>query len=483
MKLSKRAHFLIDNLDLAAATGIETARWEHFQLAHLSDDRTFRIEDKSRQIAWSFTVAAESVAEALLTVSDTLFVSINLDEAMEKIRYARRVFECLRLGGLPRLTRDNELSLEFSNGTRIMSLPSKPPRGKARMNVVLDEFAHVQHDREIYTAALPIISKGGRLRIGSSPMGASGIFWEVYSEKMRPYPGYARKATPWWEVQAFCADVRQARRLAPGMPTAQRVESFGTERLQAIYANMPEEDFQQEYECEFVDESTAWITWAEILANQSDTLWHCQARTVDEALAAIDQVAQACRQGVIETALAGGMDIGRKRDLTELVFVGKATTRQYPYRLGISLAQVSFESQLAVASKALDILPVTKFLVDQTGIGMQLAESLEKRFPLRAEGVSFTNASKELWSTELKVHVQRGATPLPVDRELAYQLHSVKKKVTANKNVVFDTEGSEKHHADKYWALALAIWAAARGQQYAASAYAGLVETRGENKQ
>jgi len=273
-----RALFLIDNLDLQAASQVEDARWEHFQLAHLCDDGTFRTEIKSRQIAWSFTAAAEAIAEAVLEKTSSIFVSINLDEAMEKIRYAGRVLENLQIGGLPKLIRDNELSIEFDNGARLLSLPAKPPRGKARMNVYLDEFAHVAHDREIYTGALPVISKGGRLRMASSPLGSSGVFWEVSSEKLRTYPGYARKSTPWWEVQSFCQNVKEASKLAPGLGTTERVELFGNERIKAIWANMLEEDFQQEYECAFIDEATAWIPWEIIQRNQQAGLV-CWRRT------------------------------------------------------------------------------------------------------------------------------------------------------------------------------------------------------------
>ena len=81
------------------------------------------------------------------------------------------------------------------------------------MNVYLDEYAHVRDDVKIYTAALPVISKGeGRrlLRVGSSPMGASGRFWEIFEQKLRQYPGYTRKRTPWWQVWAFCDNVAEA---------------------------------------------------------------------------------------------------------------------------------------------------------------------------------------------------------------------------------------------------------------------------------
>ena len=192
--MTARWQFLLQQLDLPAATGVDTARWEHFQYAHLNDDGTFRIENKSRQIAWSWLASAEGIAEAVLYGTSSAYVSINQDEAAEKIRYAKSVYYAIRGIRLPKLTHDSMLALEFDNGARLLSLPARPPRGKSRFNIYLDEFAHVMYDREIYTAALPIISKGGRLRVGSSPMGASGVFWELYSEAMRRYPGYVRKA-------------------------------------------------------------------------------------------------------------------------------------------------------------------------------------------------------------------------------------------------------------------------------------------------
>jgi phage FluMu gp28-like protein len=229
-----------------------------------------------------------------LTGIGSVFVSINLAEAKEKIRYATGIIEALPLAMQPKLLTDNRSELEFGNGARLISLPATAPRGKARMNIYLDEFAHVRDDAAIYTAALPMITKGrGRLRMASSPMGASGRFWEVATEALRKYPGYFRKRTPWWEVQAFCTNVREARKLALALTTFERVNLFGNERIQAIYANMPEEDFQQEYECTFVDESTAWITWEEIQDVQSPELICLMAtsreKEIDAATTAIDE--------------------------------------------------------------------------------------------------------------------------------------------------------------------------------------------------
>lgn len=459
---TERCAFLVDNLDLEAATGYDGARWEHFQLVHLQNDSIFGNENKSRQIAWSWLSAAEAVADGILTGIGSVFVSINLAEAKEKIRYAKGIIEALPGAMQPKLLTDNRSELEFGNGARLISLPATAPRGKARMNIYLDEFAHVRDDADIYTAALPMITKGrGRLRMASSPMGASGRFWEVATEALRKYPGYFRKRTPWWEVQAFSTNVREARKLAPSLSTFERVNLFGNARIQAIYANMPEEDFQQEYECVFVDESTAWISWEEIKRVQDSELV-CELATskgteTDAAMAAVDGALDLVASGQIEPVLVGGVDVGRTRNTTELFLVGVNMLGSYPLRLAITLDMMDFDNQRDVIAYALKKLPVIGLLIDRNGIGRNLAETLEKMFPGIVVGVDFTNQSKLVWATDAKTLIQQGKTPLPAERDIAYQIHSIKRTITASKNMVFDTARNEKHHADKFWAWALAL--------------------------
>lgn len=470
MLKTRRADFALEFLDLPAATGIEDARWEAFQLDHLQDDGLFRINNKSRQIAWSFLAALEGILYAMLDGTDSIYVSINLAEAQEKIRYAHIIAETFYrspVAGLPRIIRDNDLALEFANGARLSSLPARPPRGRAKSNVYLDEFAHTQYDAKIYTAALPVISKGGRLRIGSSPLGASGTFWEVYTEAMRKYPGYTRVATPWWEVQSFCTDVPLAIIVAPHLATAERVERFGNDRIRIIYENMPLEDFQQEYECYFSDESTAWISWEEIIDAQDDKLWHrmasCADGEISKAFEAIEEVWRIWGRHHIEPTFTAGLDIGRTRNTSELYVIGISSVGSFPLRLAITMDRMKYDDQKAIVFRALERLPITTLYIDQNGIGNNLAEDTAAAFPGKAVGQNFTNASKTLWATDAKMLIQQHKTPLPVDRDLAYQIHSIKRLVTAARNLIFDTSTNEKHHADKFWAWALAL-AAARYQ-------------------
>jgi len=454
-------------VDIKQAAQVSDAVYEPFQLQLLNNSTRYGADVKARQIAWSFTAALDAVVDGIPN-DDTphIFVSVNLSEAGEKIRYARNIIEATRPDVRPVVVRESQSGLEFANGSRLISHPCRPPRGKARARIYLDEMAHYQAgmDREIYRAALPATVKGdGYIRIGSSPLGARGLFWEIVTQTMRTYPGFDdnRRFIPWWHVHALCTDPARAMRDASQMLTAQRVEAFGTPALIDIYQNMFLEDFQQEYECAWVDESVSWISWDVIQRNQDPDLLYWHAKTTEEAHAAIPEIQEAIAKGKVESVLAGGIDIGRTHDLTEMVVVGKGTTSQLPVRLMVSLDRVEFDAQEACFREILTALPFTRVLVDQTGIGMQLAENLARTG--KAQGVTFTNATKELWAVEARVQAERGNTPIPPDRNLAYQIHSIRRKITDAKNAVFDTEKNEKHHADQFWGWSLGLTAANLG--------------------
>lgn len=461
-----KALFASRYVNLEQAAQVSGAKWEPFQIHMLNNMSRFGIYSKSRQIAWSFTAALDAVIDSILC-PDTphIFVSINQDEAKEKIRYAINVIEAIDEPVRPRLTQRSQQSLEFSNRSRMISHPCRPPRGKPRTRIYFDEIAHYQKglDREIYRAGLPSTVKGdGYIRLGSSPMGASGLFWEIMTEAVRPYPGYKghRLMVPWWHVSALSLDVPTALQLAPRMATEERVQTFGTPALLEIFTNMFLEDFQQEFECAWLDEATAWISWDVIKRNQSADLacWHAQ--DISDAALQLETVKRALESGQIEQSLAGGIDVGRKKDLTEFFILGKTTTGDLPVRWMISLDKTEYDDQEDIMVQIIKALPFVRVLVDETGIGSQLAENLRKHTGGVAKGVTFTQGSKERWAVEARIRAERGSTPMPLDRALAYQIHSIKRMQTGTGKAKFDTERNEKHHADKFWAWALAIYAA-----------------------
>lgn len=457
-----KAEFAAEFVDIEKAARISGARWEPFQLEMLNlGNARFASYLKSRQVSFSFTSALDAVIDGRI-YPDTphIFVSLNLSEAQEKIRYAKAIWEATDKSVRPKIKHESSTKIEFDNGSRLISHPCTEPRGKPRARIYLDEMAHYKRglDRAIYAASLPATSKGdGYIRAGSSPLGASGQFWEIHTESMQQYPGYFRRSIPWWSVNALCNDIRTAVRLAPTMSSAERVNRFGKKSIKEIFLNMILDDFMQEFECHWVDEKTAWLTWEMIQNIQDEKLEFWHFTTPDEAIDGLSKVKTAVNEGRIEGVLYGGVDIGRKRHLTEFITTGKTTTDEQPLRIMISLKQCKYETQEAVLKLYLDNLPYAGCLIDENGLGGQLAENMEKGGI--AQGVKFTNLTKELWAVRTRVVTEARKAPIPLHQDLAYQLHSIKKRVTAAGNNIFDAEAAAAHHADKFWAWALSIYA------------------------
>jgi phage FluMu gp28-like protein len=420
---------------------------EPYQAAFMRQRSRFRWVTKSRQVGFSFVFALEQLARCHLRDNHTgIFVSYNLEDAKEKIHIARQVYESLPLAFQKKLIVDSKTELAFeSNGahrrvSRIISNPSKAPRGK-RGDIVLDELAHYINDREVYRGSTALILRGtGQLTGCSTPLGRRGIFWEIATESLRAFPHHWRQEVPWWLCRFLSLDVKRAAVEAPAMSTEERVAKFGRPSIVEQFDSLALEDFQQELEKSFVDESYAYYPYDLILPNTSDAL-HL-AEDVDEL-------------PMPRGRIVAGFDVGRTRDRSELA-VFEDVEGQHTCRLLRTFAQTPFHEQEAYLRRFLNVVPVARLSIDHNGIGMNLAENLARDFP-QVVAEDFTNANKERWATDFKIALQRREVVLPRLRDLTSQIHSIKKRVTASGNVTFDAERTARGgHADKFWAIALA---------------------------
>ncbi len=323
--------------------------------------------------------------------------------------------------------------------SRIISAPSKAPRGK-KGDIYLDELAHYINDREVYKGSTALILRShGQLSGASTPLGRRGIFWEIACEELRKYPHHTRQDVPWWLCSFFCLDVRRAASEAPLMPTEQRVETFGRPEIVEQLDSLPLEDFQQEFENRFVDESYSFFPYELILPCTSDRL------VVYRDFTDISKP---------KGRIVAGFDVGRVRDRSELAVCEEQDGR-FICRLLRGYDQVPFAEQEADLRRLLDTLPVARLSIDRSGIGMNLAENLARDYP-QVVPEAFSNESKERWATDFKILLQRRDVDLPRDRELVGQIHSIKRRVLPSGKVSFDAERTSRGHADRFWALALA---------------------------
>jgi len=391
-------------------------------------------------------------------------VSFNLDDAKEKVNYARQLAEELPLAFQKKLVTDSKTELGFlSNGaskriSRIISYPSKAPRGK-KGDLYLDEFAHYANDREVYKGSTALILRSrGQLTGCSSPLGRRGVFWAIAKEELRRYRAYWRQRVPWWLCRFFCVDVERAAREAPLMTTEERVRTFGTQDIQDQFDSLSLEDFQQEFELSFCDEAYSFYPYELLLPCTSD------------------DVEPAEEFGAVDTPkgrLVAGFDVGRKRDLSELSIFEEHEDRK-DCRLLRSYERTPFADQEADLRRMLNTLPIGRLSIDQNGIGMHLTENLRRDFA-QVVPETFTHESKELWANDFKILLERKTVGLPKDRELVAQLHSIKRRLTPAGRPSFEVESDEvsRGHADRAWAVILAC-RKERGPQPGDSAQVGV---------
>jgi len=256
---------------IQAATRIDgkRTRLTAYQKHHLRNGARFRAWEKGRGVGFSLTCAAEATVRAIVRPSySAIFVSVNREEADEKIRYANMLHDSMPLSWQKKKVVDNRAALEFEGPgggrSRLISHPCKDPRGKHNADLYLDEFAHFgpRKQRSIYVASLPVVSRGGRqLTIGSTPLVAGDLFHDIMRQEHKKYSTFSRQSVPWWICPDLCTDVRRAGREAPGMDTVERVERFAREALLDVFRSLDVAAFRQEYELLFPDESENYFPY------------------------------------------------------------------------------------------------------------------------------------------------------------------------------------------------------------------------------
>jgi hypothetical protein len=127
------------------------------------------------------TIAASLAVEMACTKAGslTLLISRSMRQAQELYRKCRRFHTLAH--PLP-LVKDTEHEMEYSNGSRILSLPASPETivGYSAVDLlILDEAARVGD--ETYYALRPMMARSqGRIVAISTPFGKRGWFYEAY---------------------------------------------------------------------------------------------------------------------------------------------------------------------------------------------------------------------------------------------------------------------------------------------------------------
>jgi phage FluMu gp28-like protein len=461
-----------------------------YQIRYLLDRSFFIHIDKARQTGYSYIYAGRSLAKAHLQHHQTsIFISINQEEANEKIVYARGLYESMPLSVRKKVVVDNKQTLEFEdkNGkytsrTRIISHAQREPRGKGgNVDVYLDEAAHYSWGEAIYVAAVPIITRGsGTLTIGSSPLGKKGIHYDIIAkEAFRRI--YSYHQVYWWDCIDFVkvGKFKEARKLAPNMSSEERVAKFGSEKLIGIFISMDIEQFQQEYELLHIDESVSFfpidlinkcvyeVVLDEIFLSDdeySEKLTfpivekypHIDLKLYED----LDSLMKAVQAGKVSPNLFAGYDVGRKSNNGEFSIIEEVKTDMSSTPLQVirhlqTFRNKKFKYQKAYLKKCLDDLPRLKMKIDSGGIGEDMAEELAD-YSWRVDPIHFSNEWKEETCADFRIRLEEQLIAIPNKKDVKNQIHSIKRKVTESGRFIFDAEKNKEHHGDIFWSIAMA---------------------------
>ena len=387
-----------------------------YQNAWINDASRFKIALKARQIGFTTGSCFEAIDLALEQKCKVLILSATerqSQEVIDKIQNILRVFKRVKRVSFPR---ENRSEVMLPHGSRIISLPASPASVRSYSgHVFLDEFAFHRDAKQIWRAMLPIITTGYKIRVLSTPAGKSGKFYDLWQNAEAR--GFSRHRV----------DIYDAKR--DGFPV----------NIDELKRVTDPDDFAQEYECVFLDEVHSYFPMDLIISNISAEYDRWSGKTLGSFYA--------------------GVDIGRKKDRTVIYLVEKLGD-VFQTRKIIILEKKSFSAQKRVIRNVIKDYPLHRMCIDSTGLGMQLAEELQREFSTIVEPVSFTLKVKEELATYARMIFENRQIRIPDDQELIRDIHSIKKIVTVAGNVRFDADRNEHGHADRFWAMALALHAA-----------------------
>ena len=454
---------------------------DFWQDAYIKSMARFIAIVKSRRVGWSFICSLKGLIKAMdpERIGYTKqFVSYNEEDALEKISYAKQFYESIPdCDAKKKLITDNKSMLCFQdkNGitqSRLISIPCRPPRGKGG-DISLDEFAiyNPKMQKLVYDAALPVISRGGTIEMGSSPLGKIGQFYDILTDK--DTYDYERYNIPWWFCRDLCVDVPTAVKVAPGLSTEERVETFGTKIIQQIFQNNDFDTFRQEYECDFIDSSESYIPLDLIYANtpgkrdgdldlsacekmDDDEYWEYNRGIDFQAYKDLDSAILNYNPEKHGDTLFLGFDVGREHDASVIFLIGRMPDGKKRDFARIEMRNTPFKQQYDAVLKAYKELPIYRGRMDSTGIGYQLGEDLHKQLGDRLERVIFSPEEKEIMAIDVKRGLEQKEFLLSNDKEFHRQIHSIKRTSNGGKYFRYDAERNEKGHADSFWAWALA---------------------------
>ena len=311
-------------------------------------------------------------------------------------------------------------SVKFSNGARVLSLPSSTDganlRGFTAGCVCIDEAAFIAHLDLILQAIAPTLSrdKDADLVFATTPGATVGPFWELYCNALHDDDWYAQTTT-----------------IHDAIEDGLKVD------LEALHTLVPDPDiFSCEYECKFMKEHSSFI---------------------DLQLLEFSEEPKAAKR-----AKFMGFDVGGNGDKSAIATVAELVDGTFFVEDIAMMHKAEYAHQLDVLKQLNEKHKWNAGYIDSVGIGNPIAEFANKQVSAKIKGFA--------WSASNKTKVYENARSLIFDRKLVFAEHlkSIIMSDFENISRIVNEAGQVKYaagrngngHSDAASALFLALWAA-----------------------
>jgi phage FluMu gp28-like protein len=426
-----------------------------FQKRWLDDTSPLAIGEKSRRIGWTWSHALGAVLGRIQGESNYYHSSADQTASVEFIDYcgqwASMINEVANVTEEKQVIDDSEISslvMTFDNGRKIVAGSSNPKFFRSKGGEVgLDEFAFHRDGRELYKAAhATAMFWGHPLRMWSTHNGPTSYFNQMIGAVRKgQMKGTVHRVTIEDAVKDGIVErIIMRKKKLDYVPTPDLTAR--REWLEELRSTCPDQDtWNEEYMCIPSTDGGALLNYELIAA--------CEVANLEL------WPASAISQWPTMGTLYVGVDVGRKNDRT-VIWVIEKIGDVYWTRAIIVLSKATFAQQEDVINQVMANRAVKRCCIDATGLGMDLAERLKRRWGHRVEEVNFTGPVKaDLAMPFLRVF-QDKLIRVPADAELREDLHGVRKVVTAAGNIRFEADRDGAGHSDRFWAGALAVHAA-----------------------
>jgi phage FluMu gp28-like protein len=385
----------------------------------------------SRQSGKSLVMAAVVLFNALTRKAfRAAVVAPSLRQSRKLIDKINRLVSSLKIDALDGLPQKGKLA--FRNGSVIEALPNNPDtiRGETLNMVVADEFAFIEHDKELYDAIIFTLSTtNGPFFATSTPGSRDTLFYgmatddEIFGDISRHHVSYREALKPNGPIDPeFLARIRKQYRTDPGR-------------------------WRREMEAEFADDEDAYLS----------------RELIESCL--MEEIETFTREDVIDRRLSrtgkffAGCDLALKIDHSAVAVVEKRAPHIYVTHVTAFPQATIFANvtgYLSLLNERLQAL--SRIYIDQTGLGGFFVQDAIKSGVKNALGITLSLPEKQEIMDILKRSMQDGLLHIPRDPELMSEMSNERVQLSKTGQLQFSHPSGT--HDDRLWAVALAVYAA-----------------------